>query len=263
MKARLLALILGACCLLWGNDSHAQFGRVKVRMQSGEVLPITELPWFRLQLNVTESQWKGYANTADWVITSAPRHCPFGTAFRLRWQGRLSDADISLAQTSCTEFQRKKYASGPAEVRESCDCAPVLRTLEHGTLPWSEALWESLDDALLLADEMRLALLLKASEQEATPVMFVLGSDRSGLFDLNHQLLCESSQSFSIKGKGIFAIVQGLIGQFGTALPVSCVGGRQGTVDFSSVHFSVLRGRMTGTAILQFDQGERHELQFP
>jgi hypothetical protein len=254
-------LLLVSC--LWLPEAHAQFSRVKVRMQSGEVRPILDLPWFRLQLNVVESQWKSYANTADWVVTSAPQHCPFGSAFRLRWNGPLMASEIALAESSCTDFQRKKYESAPAEVGESCACKPVLRTVQQGTLPWSEALWESLDDQLLMAEELRLALLLKSSQGQPWPVMLVLGSTGSGLFDLNQQMLCVSAETFELKNQGIFGLLRSLMDRFGTALPISCLGQRQGTVDFSGVRYSVLRGRMSGQALLKFNDGEQHELEFP
>lgn len=273
------ALIRGICLafaflvlsLMPVHDAQAQFGRVKVRLQSGEIRPIMELPWFRLQLNVHESQWKGQANTADWVVTSAPLQCPFGTSFRLRWQGPLTPADVQWAVSNCSDFQRKKYESAGEQSAENCACKPVLRTVTQGSLPWSEAVWESFDDELLLADELRLALLLKdppaqqTQDQEPgkTPVMLVLGAERSGLFDLQGQSLCNATEMLSVKDKSTLGLIQILFERFGTRLKVSCLGNRQGEVDFSSVKYSVLRGRMTGTALLQFQDGERYELEFP
>gem|GEM_PF-1049664 len=271
MRGLITALSTLLLSLLPMEDAQAQFGRVKVRLQSGEVRPVMELPWFRLQLNVHESQWKGHANTADWVVTSSPLQCPFGTSFRLRWQGRLTDSDLQLAVSSCSDFQRKKYESAGEQIAERCFCKPVLRTISHGNLPWSEALWESLDDELLLADELRLALILKdqaadqpnSLESGRTPVMLVLGAQRTGLFDLQGQTLCAATDMLSVKDKSTLGLIQTLFERFGTRLKVSCLGQRQGEVDFSSVKYSVLRGRMTGAALLQFEDGERYVLEFP
>lgn len=271
MKSLITVLACIALCSLSLKDAHAQFGRVKVQMQSGEFRPIMELPWFQLQLNVHESQWKGYANTADWVVTSAPLHCPFGSGFRLQWKGRLTDADQQLAVSRCSDAQSKKYESAERSAGVDCACKPVLRTVTQGRLPWSEALWESFDDELLLADELRLALILKEqagsladrSGGGQTPVMLVLGSQRSGLFDLHGQSLCSARQATSVSGKSSMELIQALLERFGARLQLSCLGHRQADVDFSAVSFSVLRGRMTGTARLEFEDGERYELVFP
>jgi hypothetical protein len=275
-----IASLLRGLMTVWGililglvpvEDAQAQFGRVKVRLQSGEVRPVMELPWFRLQLNVHESQWKGHANTADWVVTSSPLRCAFGNSFRLRWQGRLTETDLNLAISSCSESQRKKYESAGEQAVESCACKPVLRTISQGNLPWSEALWESLDDELLLADELRLAFVLKDQpadqpnppESGRTPVMLVLGAQRSGLFDLRGRALCTAAEMLSVKDKSTLILIQTLFEQFGTRLKVNCLGRRQGEVDFASVKYSVLRGRMTGAALLQFEDGERYVLEIP
>lgn len=260
---RVLWIMAVIVSCLGATDAQAQFSRVKVKMQSGEIRPIMELPRFRLQLNIVESQWKHRANSADWVVTSAPRHCPFGSAFRLRWNGPLMASEIALAESSCSDFQKKKYESAPSELSESCACKPVLRTIEQGSWSWSDALWESLDDRLLLEEELRLALLLKAPKEAALPVMLVLGASRTGLFDLHQNALCKSTEIFELKDQGIFSLLRSMLARFGTAMQVSCLGSRQGKVDFSEVHYSVLRGRMTGRAILQFDDGEQHELEFP
>jgi hypothetical protein len=229
-------------------------------MQSGETIPIMELPWFKFQFHVYESKWKGQATTADWAIYAPPKSCVFSSYFQLNWQYGLSPNDLDKLKSNCDSGQQSRFKKLNLEDPKNCSCSLVLRTKEKSFFG-SKSVWDSYDDELLKNDEFKIFAQLKDKSGNMTPIIFSLGSHESGLYSADGQRICRYSKK--IEASGAYKIINKFFSEIDQPVPISCVGESNGLLLLDKVSYSLIRSKLVGDIDLKFENGENYVIQFP
>ncbi len=224
------------------------FDKVTVRMQSGDVVPINSLPWFKFAIVISHGKWADRATSAEWIIVAPPKYCPYGHNYRLQWEGSVTSFKEQTIR-SCNDTQYKKLEGLPDDVKKVCSCSILLDNI--GSKDGS--LWRSHDDDLLNADELRLKSTLIKGE-EKLPIMLTLGGKVSGLYDFKGNKLC------SYAGKpitpdpnaGAFEKLNSIFSKGADPFDITCFENQKGKIDLSKLSFSVLRGKIVGKAEITF-----------
>lgn len=239
--------------------AQADFTKVIVKMQSGETVPIMDLPWFKFQFHVYESKWKDQATTADWAIYSPPKSCVLGSFFQLNWQNGLSHNDLDKIKSRCDSLQQSKLKNLNLEDKKNCSCNLILRTKEK-SLFGSKSVWVSLDDDILKSDEFKLFAQLKDKSGNSTPIILSLGSQDSGLYNLDGQRICRYSKK--IEASGAYNMITQFLSEIDKPVSISCIGESNGFLLLDKVSYSLIRSKIVGDIDLKFENGENYVIQF-
>lgn len=245
--------------LFFVMPAQADFTKVIVKMQSGETIPIMELPWFKFQFHVYESQWKNQASTADWAIYAPPKSCILSSYFRLNWQSGLSSSDLKQLKSNCDAGQQSKFKNLSLEDTQNCSCNLILRT-EEKSFFGSKSVWVSHDDTLLKSDEFKLFAQLIDKSGNTTPIILSLGSHDSGLYSVDGQRICRYSKK--IEASGAYKMITKFISEIDTPIPISCIGESNGLLLLNKVSYSLIRSKLVGDIDLKFENGENYVIKF-
>ena len=245
---------------LFSSSAFAQFDKVIVKMQSGSEVLLTDLPWFKFALNISEGQWKNRASISDWIIASPPSFCPYANQYKLDWSGNIGNFKKQTVE-QCSKNQRMKLEGLPKEIINLCDCKIVLETVSR--VQNDKVIWQSLDDELLNLDEFKFRRSLVGPKGEL-PVMFSVGSSSSGIYNFNGDKLCTfngvaSSENF--KASSTLDKINSLLKVGDKPLPISCFENMHGEIDISKVHYSVFRSNILGDIYLNLNNGEKYVIK--
>ncbi len=240
----------------------AQFDRVDVKMQSGEVRPIMSLPWFQYQLQIHGGTYASRASTADWIIYSPPRFCPISAWYYVRWNGSITDDDRKLTQDGCNKRMfEEKMSSLPSDVKQVCSCRPALET-ESTIHSGKRAIWRSHDDELLLDESFKVSADLIDSSGNRAPVLLTIGSNNAGILSFNGSELCRYEIAlFNSEMKGLERLRALMQWDKRFKIPIRCVPDRHGEFNLGDVSYSFWRQRITGEMKLKFEGGEPYVIQ--
>jgi len=246
--------------IFFSNSAFSQFDKVIVKMQSGTEVQLTDLPWFKLALNISHSEWKDRATTADWIIASPPPFCPYGNNFRLVWNGDINTFKKQTVE-QCSITQRKKLNGLPKEVISLCDCKIVLETVSR--VQNNRVIWQSLDDEILKSDEYKFRRTLVGPKGEI-PVIFSVGSTNSGIYKFDGDKLCSfngAASSDNFNASSAVDKINLLLKASGRPIPILCFEIMHGEIDISKVYFSMFRSKVLGDIYLNLNNGEKYVIE--
>jgi hypothetical protein len=225
-------------------------------MQSGSEVQLTELPWFKLAMNISHGQWKDRATTADWIIASPPPFCPNGSQYKLVWKGEISAFKKETIEL-CSKFQREKLDGLPKEVGNSCECKIVLETVQR--VQNDKVVWKSFDDELLKSDEFKFRRTLVGPKGDL-PVIFSVGSVDAGIYNFSGDKLCKFNGVGSNTNKTSSALdqINSILKVGDKPLPIVCFENMHGEIDISKVYYSAFRSKILGDIYLNLNNGEKY-----
>jgi len=232
----------------------ADFSKVTVKMQSGLLIPLVDLPWFKFAKSLQDSPYRDKAATAEWVIHAPPAFCPYNYWMYVRWNGSI-EPDKAKARDSCTRSSLEKLKHLPAEVQTVCQCALILQTDVSDTAG-QRSTWQSFNDELLLSDEIKIQRTLKWKD-ESLPVLISLGGLSSGLYNYSGEKLC----TYAGREVGVEsgrASLEKILNTRSVPVPVACFNRWQGVIDMSGTYFNFLTRKFSGDVHLNFGNGERY-----
>lgn len=256
-------LLSGLIFLFLALTVKAQFTNVDVKMKSGEIKPLMEVPWFQYQINIYESQYANKATQADWIIYSPPKFCPVSSWFYVRWNGSITESDQSNLKKQCDDRMfNEKLANLPEQVKSVCSCRLVLKTESMANQNNSKALWISFDDELLTDDSFKIVADLIDSSSNKTSVLLTIGGNLSGIFSFDGSQLCRYGGNENVYGySGIKKLMALLGSKTNKKIPISCLPNKDGYFDMSAISYSVWSRKIVGDMKITFDNGETYGLK--
>lgn len=241
------------------STSMAQLSEAKVRMQSGELIRLGDLPWFKIArgLHVGRNRFSRQGDLYDWAIYSPPSFCPFRFFWRVNTQSSFTSA-VANDVGGCNAMMRKSLEFLPDEVAAVCSCK-ILLLSEQIRKIGQDAILKSFDDSILLSDEIRFQRFLK-SGADSLPVIFAVGSQGGAIYDYRGNQICKNKSSAAV-GSSASGFMENLYkGQFEKRIEVQCLGGRSAIVDLSEISFNSMKFQWIGSIRLIFANGEKYEI---
>lgn len=259
--ARLLRLALAIAISLAPSLSLADMTAVRVRMQSGQEVAITDLPMTRFIRMYPFGQQVFSTGTLafqEHVLFGVPNYCPHGWYWS--WSSGFTQEMIDQRKETCSRDQRSKLTFLPEQDRGICDCKLVMRT-ERIKAIGQEPLMQSLDDDALLNDQFKMARRIRHGNEYLPILISLSGAGQGEIYDYSGNLLCRASGRKDDGGRrepdrDLLLIRSGRA----PPLRIECLGGRGGSVDFSDIRYSILRQRTEGVIRIRFDNGESYEV---
>ena len=244
-------------------NAQAQFSNVDVKLKSGEIKPLMDVPWFQYQFHIYESQYANKATSADWIIYSPPRFCPMSSWFYVRSGGNITDIDHSNLKKQCDERMfNEKLANLPDQIKSICNCKLVLKTESAANLSNPKAIWISLDDEVLLDDSFKIVADLIDPSENKTSVLLTLGASVSGIFAFDGSQLCKYGGNDVFSNQSGIKKLMALLGsKSNKKIPISCLPDKKGVFDMSTMSYSIWSKKIVGDMKITFDNGEIYALK--
>jgi hypothetical protein len=241
---------------LFSSSAFAQFDKVIVKMQSGSEVQLTELPWFKFALNISNGQWKNRATTADWIVAAPPPFCPYGNSYKLVWKGDVN-AFKNESVDQCSSVQREKLAGLPSEINKLCNCKIILETVSR--VENNKTIWRSLDDETLKSEEFKFRRTLVGPKGEL-PVIFSVGSANAGIYNFSGDKLCTFNGVNSDTNKASRALdqINSILKVGDKPRPILCFENMHGEIDISKVYYSAFSSKILGDIYLNLNNGEKY-----
>jgi hypothetical protein len=148
--------------LALSNYAHAQFEAVYVTMESGEEIPLTELPWFRHAYFIWGvAPQKFHADDGDWIVYAPPKFCPSTYYFWVLWgqgenQSKKIENEKERSKSNCSDTQVGKWLSDLPEIKQMCKCKLILQTTNVLDKNNKKIKWKSHDDSILKNENLTL-----------------------------------------------------------------------------------------------------------
>jgi len=249
-------LFLLACS--FSGLSFAQIDGVGIRMESGKLIEAKDLPWLQLADFSYDDKSKKPPD-AYWVVYSPPKFCPYSYYY---WYSnvRLSTEKRNQSRDECSKNLIKKYLNdSPDEVKKYCQCKLVLETEQPQTSAVKQAVWVSYDDELLANQGYHIKWTI-LNKSEKLPVMVSISREAAGIYNFSGDVLCEFDLTRHIgPERRIDKMLESLLKNGSNLIPVKCLG-LVGTLNISGISYSLIRGRIVGSARLKFSNGEQYEI---
>ena len=257
MKVLVFKTIALFCILI--STSFAQFDKVTVKLQSGEEVQLSELPWFKFAINISHGPYKDRATTADWLIVAPPQFCPYTNGYRVQWDGPISQHRQSTID-NCSRRMKGVLDGMPSEVASLCECKVILESQTNSNS--DKVIWNSLDDNILNSDEFKMRRNLKGPKGEI-PIMLSIGGTNSGIYDFKGNKLCvyNGKRTNTSQDGSALTKIERLLRVSDKPIPVACFGSMSGEMDISQISYSTFRSKVIGDITLKFQNGESYVIK--
>jgi hypothetical protein len=244
--------------------AHAQFEAVYVTMESGEEIPLTELPWFRHAYFIWGvAPQKFHADDGDWIVYAPPKFCPSAYDFWVLWgqgenQSKKIENEKERTKRKCSDTQVGKWLSDLPEIKQICKCKLILQTTNVLDKNNKIIKWKSHDDSILKNENLTLRFDL-IDKKEKLPIVISLGSFDSRIYSFRGDKLCEMDAYIPKSFDPKFNLILDYFSK--PPFPIKCINNLSGKIDFNKMSWNILSNKFSGTIKINFDNGERYEIK--